>query len=208
MAELPPPVQCKRCPAKFRWFEKMRGGHIPLELEPDHHGAWVVREDDVSNSGWVAVPYQVLLHPAQDRYRSHLDRCRPVREEGPPMPALQPKPDPTAGLKFPRRRTRKRAWGRTTGPDQVDEFVRTLCDRRPSQGVGPFPPLEQLIREAVLPHTSCIRRDDGPTLAEEVERLRYERDELRELRHHLKSETAVYPADLARRGITLPPEAP
>jgi hypothetical protein len=102
--ELPAPVACRICPAKVRWMETLRGSRIPLELTPDSQGPWVLVEDDTARAGWLAVPFRTLVHAEALRYRSHLDRCRPAREEGPPMPLLAPKADPTAGLKFPRRR--------------------------------------------------------------------------------------------------------
>lgn len=121
--DLPPPVACKACPAMVRWALRIEGWtNIPLEVTPDPQGEWVAEWDDQLKQ-LLALPYDYLHHHGRERYRSHLSRCRlPQRGPGSPQP---PKPDSTAGLKFPRRPARLN-WDRPTGPDQVDDFVRAL----------------------------------------------------------------------------------
>jgi hypothetical protein len=137
-SELPAIARCRVCGARIRWLKTDRGRNIPLELEPDPQGAWVM-DDDVA-LGLLAAPYQAQRHGGMPRYRSHLERCRPVVEQPAEMPKA--KPDPTAGMKFPRRR------------------------------VGPFPPLEQLVREAVLHRGPTILTPAERRWAEEVARGR------------------------------------
>lgn len=119
--DLPPPRRCLFCPSAISWVKTRLGKGVPLEPEPDPQGAWVVYQDRAL--GPVAQKFSPTAHGGMKRYRSHLDRCRPERRDGPLAPAL--KPDPTAGLAFPRRRT-----------------------------IGPFPPLAEVERRVRLSRSS------------------------------------------------------
>lgn len=109
MVDLPAGVPCKFCRDIIHWVKTRLGKGVPLEPTPDPQGAWVVDQDPAL--GPVAFKFSPTAHGGMKRYRSHAGRCRAQR--GPGEPAA--KPDPTAGLKFPRRRA-----------------------------IGPFPPLEAL----------------------------------------------------------------
>lgn len=101
--DLPRPTKCKVCEAPIAWVETRLGRKVPLDLKPDAHGEWVVFQD--AALGRVVAPYDRLTHGGRTRYRSHLSRCRAQAPTN--HPALARKPDPTAGLKFPRRRSRR-----------------------------------------------------------------------------------------------------
>lgn len=98
--ELPVPSRCKWCPAQIRWcLWPERYKKLPLEVTPDPSGPWVVVKDDVLQE-LLALPYDAAKHGSMPRYRSHLERCQP-RPRPPSMLEVR-KPDPTAGMKFPR----------------------------------------------------------------------------------------------------------
>jgi len=124
--DLPPSTGCKFCPAQVRWalyVEKYK--LLPIEVGPDPRGPWVLEEDDVLQK-LVAIPFDQLKHGGRERYRSHLERCRP-QQRGPSSPTPA-RPDPTVGLKFPRRRALPR-----------------------------FPPLDEMMRRLVLPPPGVVQ---------------------------------------------------
>jgi len=96
---LPPGSRCKFCPATIHWTPTRLGRKLPLDPEPTLDGAWVVHQDPAL--GPTAYHYSPQAHAGATRYRSHLERCHPNDGKGPTPPRRQP--DPTAGLKFPRR---------------------------------------------------------------------------------------------------------
>lgn len=111
--ELPPSTKCRFCPATIVRVSTRLGGTVLLDPEPDPHGAWVVDHDAL---GFTAYRYVYLTHVHRKRYRLHTNRCRPPRDAPAPMTSV--KPDPTAGLAFPKRKAELK-----------------------------FPPLEQLLAE-------------------------------------------------------------
>jgi len=104
------------------WVTTNSYKRLPLDVEPHPQGRFVVQQ--LGHGEYQAEPYDPVRHHGQKRYRSHLDRCRPSSG----LTAPGHRPDPTAELKFPRRR----------------------------RALPPFPPLADLVGAAVLPRGAVM----------------------------------------------------